>query len=92
MEDQNNRKRWIDGIATLSTLILSVGLVLWKNGGINSHGIADALMFAVFLVFFAWLLLPRRSKDAHHEHPGQFIAFRLGKALNGIFRPFKSRL
>jgi hypothetical protein len=47
----------------IGVVAISVGLAIWKNGGINSHGLADMLMLVAFIVFLGWLVLPRRPKD-----------------------------
>lgn len=73
---------------SVATLALVASLVIWKNGGLNSHGPLDTAMFIAFLAFLAWLLTPARNKSGGHENPDKGIAFRLGKALNRIRRTF----
>jgi hypothetical protein len=47
----------------------------------------DYLMYALLGLLLWWLLSARgRDDTAHHEGTDQGIAFRLGKALNGIRR------
>lgn len=64
-------------------------ITIWRNGGINSHGPADTLMFVGFMIFLGWLLLPRRNKAPSHEGADQSLALRLGKSLKRILRPLK---
>jgi len=51
----------------LPIFFVAAGLVIWKNGGINSHGWADTAMAGVFILLMIWLLSPRRNKSAGHE-------------------------
>lgn len=77
------------GASILAGLLMVTGLVVWKNGGLNSKGPADTVMFFAFLAFLAWLLLPRRNKSAGHEQANQGLTFRFGKALKGVLRTNK---
>lgn len=57
-----------------------------------SRGPIDSALLIAALVLLAWLLSGRRSRlvgaDAHEE-TRKSLAFRMGKALNGIRRGFR---
>lgn len=46
----------------------------------------DYLMLGIFFAVMTWLSLPTRDKAAGHEEARQGVAFRLGKALNRVWR------
>lgn len=50
----------------------------------------DFTALTLFVFLLSWLLLPVRRKRTKHESAGQGIAFRLGKALNRVWRSLKS--
>jgi hypothetical protein len=56
----------------LPIFFVAAGLVIWKNGGVNSHGWADTAMLGVFILLMIWLLSPRRSdKRTGHDSPAE---------------------
>lgn len=76
------------GAGMLSVFIVTMAVTIWKNGGINSLGTGDTLMFGAFILLMVWFLLPRRGlQQAKGQHPRQSLAFRFGKALNSVRRP-----
>jgi ABC-type enterobactin transport system permease subunit len=57
-------------VGLLAAFGVATAVTIWNNGGINSHGWQDTLMFGVFIVLMVWLLSPRRSdKNAGHDSP-----------------------
>ncbi len=77
------------GFALFAGFVGATIITIWRNGGINSHGTADTLMFIGFLIFLGWLTLPRRDKAPGHEGADKGLALRLGKSLKRILRPLK---
>ena len=77
------------GFALFAGFIGATVITIWRNGGINSHGPADTLMFIAFLIFVGWLTLPRRDKPPGHQGADQGLALRLGKSLKRVLRPHK---
>ena len=56
----------------LPIFFVAAGLVIWKNGGVNSHGWADTAMLGVFILLMIWLLSPCRSdKRTGHDSPAE---------------------
>lgn len=90
-ENSERPSRTAQASISLGMFFAVVALVLWKDGGLKySHGLIDNIMFFAAMALIAWFLLPRRSvQDGHAQQPGNGVAFRLGKALNGVFRPRK---
>lgn len=59
-------------LGILAAFVVATAVTIWKNGGINSHGLADTLMFGAFIALMVWLLSPRRSdKSAGHDGPAE---------------------
>lgn len=72
------------GIGLISVVIARGGALLEHSKGPIDDGLAVA---AVFLI--AWLLSGRRTSlvgSETHEHAGDSLAFRFGKALNRVLR------
>lgn len=46
----------------LAAFAVALCLAIWRNGGINSFGLADTMMFGVFVALMVWLLTPRKAK------------------------------
>lgn len=46
----------------------------------------DYLMFGIFIAAMVWFSLPRRDQPAGHQQASEKVAFRLGKALNRVWR------
>lgn len=63
---KNSPKHYQAGL--LPIFFMAMGLVIWKNGGINAHGWGDYVMFGLFVLLMIWLLTPRRAdKGTSHE-------------------------
>lgn len=75
------------GYSVIAAFVAAAVLTIWKNGGINSHGMGDALMFVGFIVFMLWLLIPRRNKASGGQHADDGFALRFGQFLKRILRP-----
>lgn len=48
--------------AGLLVFAVALGLTLWRNGGIPSFGLADTLMWGLFVALMIWFLSPPRTQ------------------------------
>lgn len=87
-EDKNKPAEW--PYFKFAAFIVAVALVFSRPDALKySHGPLDVAMGVAVLFFIGWLLLPGRDKSAGDKSADNGIAFRLGKALKGVFRPLK---
>ena len=89
MENEKASLFGLFGFGLFAGFVGATIITIWRNGGINSHGPADTMMFIGFLIFVGWLTLPRRDKPAGHESADNAFALRLGKFLKRVFSPLK---
>lgn len=81
----------IDFATFLIVAVIYIGIKIASGEPMPSHGPLDFLAFCGFIVFMWWLLRDRKSAGDSSNGQGadKSIAFRLGKALNGIRRGFR---
>ena len=74
---------------TPAAFAIASGLAI-GNADWSRYSAADILAFVLFMVAMIWLAWPSGSSgDASaHQSVNEGLAFRFGKALNGIFRRF----
>lgn len=72
---------------TLAPAVFAFAVIFaLAKADLASFAWGDWLMMGGFIVLLGWLSLPRRDKPAAHQETSQGIAFRLGKALNRVWR------
>ncbi len=78
----------IDFATFLVVAAVYVGAKLLNGEAMPSHGPLDFIAFGGFVVFMWWLLRNRESGGDGTDGQGadKSIAFRLGKALNSVWR------
>jgi cell division protein FtsW (lipid II flippase) len=81
----------IDFATFLVVAAIYIGMKIASGEPMPSHGPLDLMAFGGFVVFMWWLLRNRESggDSADGQGADKSIAFRLGKALNGVRRGFR---
>lgn len=74
---------------TPAALAIASGIAI-GNADWSRYSAADIVAFVVFMIVMIWLAWPSRGDGDSSIHQGtnKGLAFRLGKALNSIFRRF----
>lgn len=68
-------------------------LVVWRTysslGEYDTYDWRNVPFTIAFLLLLGWCFLPRHVENVGEDTPGQKLAFRLGKFLNGVLRRFR---
>lgn len=80
------------GNPLLLTMFIMFAIIQIGANGLSMPSIPEAIMWVILLALIVWFSLPLRRKRGESEHQGaaNSLSFRLGKALNRVFRRFHS--